>query len=62
VIAANWTQSFPITWGQDSCTPGQVQGCPGPQVPAGQYQVVGMDGGGTSQIPASTPVAITLSA
>jgi hypothetical protein len=62
VIAANWTQSFAIPWGQDSCTPGQAQGCPGPPVPAGQYQLVGTDGGGTSQIPAGTPVTISLTA
>jgi hypothetical protein len=62
VIASNWTQSFAIPWGQDSCTPGQAQGCPGPPVPAGQYQVVGTDGGGTSQIPAGTPVTISLTA
>jgi hypothetical protein len=62
VIAANWSETFPVPWGQDSCTPGQAQGCPGPQVPAGQYQVVGTDAGGSSQIPAGTPVAITLKA
>jgi hypothetical protein len=59
VLAANWTQSFSIPWGQDTCTPGPAA-CPGPRVPAGQYQVIGQSGGGTSQIPAGTPVAITL--
>lgn len=60
VLAANWSQSFSFTWGQDTCTPGPVQGCPGPQVPAGQYQVTGQSGGGSSQIPAGTPVTITI--
>jgi hypothetical protein len=59
VLAANWTQSFPVTWGQDTCTPGPAA-CPGPQVPAGSYQVIGQSGGGSSQIPAGTPVTITL--
>jgi hypothetical protein len=62
VLAANWSQSFPFSWAQISCTPGQVQACPGPQVPAGQYQVVGMSGGGSSQIPAGAPVTINISA
>jgi hypothetical protein len=61
VLAANWSQSFPMTWGQDACTPGPAA-CPGPQVPAGSYQVVGQSGGGSSQIPAGTPVAISLTA
>jgi hypothetical protein len=60
VLAANWSQSFSFSWAQTSCTPG-APGCPGPQVPAGQYQVVGMSGGGSSQIPASSPVTINLS-
>jgi hypothetical protein len=59
VLAANWSQSFPVTWGQDTCTPGPAA-CPGPQVPAGSYQVIGQSGGGSSQIPAGTPVTITL--
>jgi hypothetical protein len=58
-LAANWSQSFPMTWGQDTCTPGPAT-CPGPQVPPGQYQVVGQSGGGASQIPAGTPATITL--
>jgi hypothetical protein len=62
VLAANWSQGFSITWGQDSCTPGQTQACPGPQVPAGPYQVTGMSGGGASQIPAGVPATITLTA
>jgi hypothetical protein len=61
VLAANWSQSFSFSWAQGSCTPGQPA-CPGPQVPAGPYQVVGMSGGGSSQIPAGPPVAIDLSA
>jgi hypothetical protein len=62
VLAANWSQSFSFSWAQISCTPGETQGCPGPQVPAGQYQVVGMSGGGSSQIPAGAPVTINISA
>jgi hypothetical protein len=62
VLAANWSQSFSFSWAQTTCTPGQVQACPGPQVPAGQYQVVGMSGGGSSQIPAGAPVTINLDA
>jgi len=61
-LAANWSQSFSFTWTQGSCTPGQTQACPGPQVPAGQYQVTGQSGGGSSQIPAGAPVAINLTA
>jgi hypothetical protein len=61
VLAANWSQSFPFSWGQTSCTPGQAS-CPGPQVAAGQYQVTGSSGGGSSQIPAGAPVTITLAA
>jgi hypothetical protein len=61
VLAANWSQSFPFTWGQTSCTPGQAS-CPGPRVAAGQYQVTGSSGGGSSQIPAGAPVTITLAA
>jgi len=60
VLAANWSQSFSFSWAQTSCTPGQVQACPGPPVPAGQYQVIGMSGGGSSQIPAGAPVTINL--
>ena len=59
VLPANWTQSFAITWGQDTCVPGP-SACPGPQVAAGPYQVIGQSGGGSSQIPAGTPVEITL--
>lgn len=59
VLPGNWSQSSVITWGQDSCTPGQAA-CPGPQVAAGQYSVVGQDAGGSSQIPAAAPVGITL--
>lgn len=59
VLPANWSQSTPITWGQDNCTPGQAA-CPGPQVPAGPYSVLGQDAGGSSQIPAAAPVGITL--
>jgi hypothetical protein len=61
VLAANWSQSFPVTWGQDACTPGQAA-CPGPQVPPGSYRVTGMSGGGSSQIPAGPPVVINLAA
>lgn len=61
VLPANWSQTTPMTWGQDSCTPGQAA-CPGSAVAAGQYQVVGLDAGGSSQIPAGTPVTITLNA
>ncbi len=61
VLASNWSQSFSFSWAQGSCTPGQAA-CPGPQVPPGPYQVVGMSGGGSSQIPAGAPVAINLSA
>jgi hypothetical protein len=60
-LEANWTQSFSLTWGQDTCTPGPAA-CPGPQVAAGQYQVIGQSGGGTSHIPAGTPETVTLSA
>jgi hypothetical protein len=59
VLAANWSQSFPVTWGQDTCVPGQAA-CPGPQVPPGSYRVTGMSGGGSSQIPAGPPVVINL--
>jgi hypothetical protein len=62
VLAANWSQGFSFTWGQTSCTPGQAAACPGPPVPAGQYQVTGQSGGGSSQIPAGTPATITLRA
>ena len=61
VLAANWSQSYSYSWGQDTCTPGQAA-CPGPQVSPGQYQVIGQDGGGSSQIPAGTPAAIVLNA
>ena len=60
-LAAPATQSFTLTWGQDTCIPGPAA-CPGPQLAPGQYQVIGQSGGGTSQIPAGTPVAVTLSA
>jgi hypothetical protein len=61
VLEANWSQSFSYSWAQVSCTAANAaSGCPGPPVPAGQYQVVGMSGGGTSQIPAGAPVGITL--
>lgn len=61
VLPANWSQNSAYSWGQDTCTPGQAA-CPGPPVSPGQYQVTGRDGGGSSQIPAATPVAITLNA
>lgn len=60
VVPATWSQTWTYSWAQVTCTPGDAQGCPGPQVPAGQYQVIGTDSGGASQIPASQPVAITL--
>jgi hypothetical protein len=62
VLAANWSQSFSFSWGQATCTPGQASGCPGPQVPAGQYQITGLSSGGSSQIPTGTPATITLTA
>ncbi len=62
VLAANWSQSFSITWGQDSCTPGQTQACPGSQVPAGQYEITGQSGGGSSQIPAGPAATVNLTA
>lgn len=61
VLPANWSQSSSYSWGQDRCTPGQAA-CPGPPVPPGQYQVIGQDAGGSSQIPAAAPVVITLNA
>jgi len=60
VLAANWSQSFSITWGQDSCTPGQTQGCPGAQVPAGQYEITGQSSGGSSQIPPGPAATVNL--
>lgn len=60
VLAANWSQSFSITWGQDSCTPGQTQGCPGPQVPGGQYEITGQSSGGSSQIPTGPAATVDL--
>ena len=62
VLAASWSQGFSFAWGQSSCTPGQAAACPGPQAPAGQYQVIGQSGGGSSQIPAGTPAPVTLTA
>jgi hypothetical protein len=62
VLAASWSQGFSFAWGQTSCTPGQAAACPGPPVPAGQYEVIGQSGGGSSQIPAGTPAAVTLTA
>jgi hypothetical protein len=62
VLASNWSQSFSFSWGQTTCTPGQASGCPGPHVPAGQYQITGLSSGGSSQIPAGTPATITLTA
>ncbi len=62
VLAAHWSQSFSFSWAQVSCTPGQAQACPGPQVPTGRYQVTGMSGGGSSQISAGTPATVTLTA
>lgn len=62
VLAANWSQSFSITWGQDSCTPGQTQACPGSQVPAGQYGITGQSSGGSSQIPAGPAATVNLTA
>ncbi len=62
VLAANWSQDFSITWGQDSCTPGQTQACPGSQVPAGQYEITGQSSGGSSQIPAGPAVTVNLTA
>jgi hypothetical protein len=35
--------------------------CSGPQVAPGQYQVIGRDVGGSSQIPPSTPLVVTIS-
>jgi hypothetical protein len=62
VLAANWSQDFSITWGQDSCTPGQTQACPGSQVPAGQYEITGQSSGGSSQIPAGPAATVNLTA
>ena len=62
VLAANWSQGFSIIWGQDSCTPGQTQACPGSQVPAGQYEITGQSGGGSSQIPAGPEATVNLTA
>jgi hypothetical protein len=62
VLAANWSQTFTFSWGQTTCIPGQASGCPGPTVAAGQYQVIGQSGGGSSQIPAGPPATVTLTA
>jgi hypothetical protein len=60
VLAAGWSQSFSITWGQDSCTPGQTQACPGAPVPAGQYEITGQSTGGSSQIPVGPAATVNL--
>ncbi len=60
VLEARWTQTFQEAWAQVSCTPGNFQGCPGPPVPAGQFEVFGIDAGGASRIPASAPVGVTI--
>jgi hypothetical protein len=61
LVPANWTQTFSVSWGQTLCVPGP-EPCDGETVPAGQYQVSGLDHGGSSQIPGAAPVTVTLAA
>jgi len=64
VLATTWSQSSPIDWTQVDCssrTGGTTGTCAGQPVPAGQYQITGMDSGGSSQIPPSAPLSVTIS-
>jgi len=64
VLEATWSQSYPVDWSQVDCSTrsgGNVGTCAGPQVAAGQYQIIGRDVGGASQIPSSAPLVVTIS-
>ena len=61
-LGDGWVQSYEYFWSQtNSC--GITEGdCSAEQVLAGQYQVVGADNGGESEIPPSTPATISIAA
>jgi hypothetical protein len=64
VLNSTWSQSYPVDWTQVDCstrTGGNTGTCAGQQVAAGQYQIIGKDTGGVSQIPPSAPLVVTIS-
>jgi hypothetical protein len=64
VLDSTWSKSFPVDWTQVDCstrTGGNTGTCAGQQVPVGQYQIIGKDTGGVSQIPPSAPLVVTIS-
>jgi hypothetical protein len=61
VLASNWSQSAQADWTQVDCSSLTGASCSGPQVAPGQYQVIGRDVGGSSRIPQSAPLVVTIS-
>jgi hypothetical protein len=59
VLDSGWSKSNDYPWHQtESCTFQSGPNCAAQQVPAGQYQVIGYDTGGSSQISKSAPTEI----